>query len=669
MVKSSVPVFASEKFEGVAAVEMPLKNLAEESVYLDEASDIAYSFVMDKEFDVMVHPFWPTLSGDNAALPSITEIETSAKIETSLLPKIRQLKNGDVVTESIPGTSRITKGLYYANYAQFDAKFSCKFVEDTPYIVCVVVAEDSDAVRIPGLSSPGEHVFTYHRFDLVSPENVCIHFGRYSSHGSAVSFSPKALTDPGRFLAEETRSDVLAYKSEVQGSESKITELARADILLTYSLDEFWQKHELDQAESHKLEYYVPWRYVGTESGIFRMTPGMEMSKGYNFMNTAWYQMSKNFPNEIVITPPHFFFDVPVISFAKAIQIDGKDGKQFHGAVGFDVLREEFYDIFHESFDYCEGWCLVLDRSGYVIYGDDDYWKNRHITEVVPTIIPKMMKRKGLLVEYKCTITTEGVIGQSSVFDTAAFGQNGVVIEDGYYGVELISGTNAIFLNISEKVVDEKMGYYCPEDLADRICSDEISCPCYHWPKSTFCSDTRNANPPPCLDANPYIRDMKHGYPNINEDDPEELCYRHFEKWWERAGLRHLEWLWIVGLLGPIIGVLCFCGRASYVANESQQAPLQHIGFGQPGMPGVGAPPGGMAPPGYNDAQNLPGMQQQGPPGGGFFGTPGFQQPGSGQPGPGLEQQGVSSFGANPQNQSMFSPPGGQQNQFSQGMF
>lgn len=666
-IKASVPVFASDEFEGVAAVEMPVKNLAVEAVYLNEGSSNVYSFVMDKEFDVMAHSFWSTLPRENATLPSIAEIETSDKIEASLLPKIRQLKNGGIVTESIPGTSRIIKGQHYATYVQFDGQISCKFLEDTPYVVCVVVGEDSDSLQFQGLPNPGEDVFTYHRFDLLGAEKLCIHFGRFASRGSAVSFSPKALIDQGRYLEKETKSDAYWYKPEVQGSQSKITGLARADILLTYSLDEFWRKHELDRTASNKLEYFVPWRYVGTESGVFRMRPGMEMPKGYNFMYTAWYQMARNFPNDVVITPPHSIFGVQVISIAKAIQIDGEGGKQFHGAVGFDVLFAEFYEAFYRIFDDCEGLCLVLDRSGYVIFSHDhhDGWKPHHFTEVVPTIIPELMLSKGLLVEYNCTITASGVVDQWNVFDISAFDQSATISEDGYYEVQLISGTNAIFLNIPDEVADMDETSDCPKDLmTHRMCSDDISCPCYHWTKPTFCSATRNPNPPPCFDADPYIQEMELEFPGVDFDDEDEFCYDHFEEWRERAGIDNLGWLWITIFLffctaSGLVG-LCVYGLNA-VENESEQDRQQQLRLGQAGVPGTGIPPGGTAPPLYDDAKNLPGMQQQGPQGG-FFGATGFQQqPGFAQPDPG-------SFG-NPQSPSMFAPPGGQHNQFSGSVF
>ena len=104
--------------------------------------------------------------------------------------------------------------------------------------------------------------------------------------GAVVKFSAKAFTDPLNYLGlNETTSTVNAYRTYMTRRSSPNPGFKpgiRDTVAATGKVEDIWFR------ESRNYTKYLVWRYIGTDNGVFRMTPGILLPKLYDPRKRPW---------------------------------------------------------------------------------------------------------------------------------------------------------------------------------------------------------------------------------------------------------------------------------------------------------------------------------------------------------------------------------------------
>ena len=101
-----------------------------------------------------------------------------------------------------------------------------------------------------------------------------------------MKFSAEAFTDPFKYLSlNETTSSVNAYQAYMtrrRAPNPGFKPGIRDTVAATGIFEEIWFRGSREYAN------YLVWRYIGTENGVFRMTPGILLPKSYDPQKRPW---------------------------------------------------------------------------------------------------------------------------------------------------------------------------------------------------------------------------------------------------------------------------------------------------------------------------------------------------------------------------------------------
>ena len=64
---------------------------------------------------------------------------------------------------------------------------------------------------------------------------------------------------------------------------TKIQKSARRDIIATEIAQNLWTRQETDE-----LKNFIAWRYLGTETGIYRVYPAVQLSDNFDPVLAPW---------------------------------------------------------------------------------------------------------------------------------------------------------------------------------------------------------------------------------------------------------------------------------------------------------------------------------------------------------------------------------------------
>nr|XP_039259928.1 VWFA and cache domain-containing protein 1-like [Styela clava] len=280
-------VFVDDKLKGVISVDILLQVLISEVLNFEVQGDDAYVFVMDKNFNVIYHPFisYSSKREWSDRILNIRELEKSDDLQT-LLSKIQENQDSEsvssdrVITVSMKTTWRTLKDKINADYSLYNSKVTCTLTDFKLFTVCLNVIDGAEkTVHVKGVTVPEEFQFHYHRIDFSdNPEGDCSHLKNTSFLGTAVYLAPKAFVNPDRYLTEdEDPSRIEKYAKDIQTQSGNIiTDSAIQDIFLTFGLEEHWfESDENENLFKSQIASHVIWKYIGTKNGVLRIWPGV----------------------------------------------------------------------------------------------------------------------------------------------------------------------------------------------------------------------------------------------------------------------------------------------------------------------------------------------------------------------------------------------------------
>ncbi len=106
------------------------------------------------------------------------------------------------------------------------------------------------------------------------------------SLGTVVKFGAEAFTDPFNYLGlNETASSVNSYQAYMTRRSTPnpgFKLIIRDTVAATGKAEDIWFRGSREYAN------YLVWRYIGTENGVFRVTPGILLSKSYDPRKRPW---------------------------------------------------------------------------------------------------------------------------------------------------------------------------------------------------------------------------------------------------------------------------------------------------------------------------------------------------------------------------------------------
>lgn len=161
-----------------------------------------------------------------------------------------------------------------------------------------------------------------------------------------------------------------------------------ADVVITGNLESDWKESRNKKSNS------VVWRYIGTQSGVYRLFPGASLKARVNHKIKPWYRRAVSTAGQFALSYP--FNDTygrgRVISISKAIlkksrnthsQILDERQASLIGVAGMDMTLNSFRRMVLNVMPGClnEYDCFLMDQSGYLIFKLDEENDVVHLTE------------------------------------------------------------------------------------------------------------------------------------------------------------------------------------------------------------------------------------------------------------------------------------------------
>ncbi|XP_039260646.2 VWFA and cache domain-containing protein 1-like [Styela clava] len=546
VITASAAVVYDGTLKGVVGADISMRELLTEITYFKVNSDMGYSFLVDKNFRAIAHPFLPapsSVDGD-PVMVNITMLERSPALKDGLLPAIMNLYNHDSIHDMAATMEIRTMFVKEAEHGLVSAesklaRFSCQLVTDSPFAACVVV----DTVRNTQSTLEEQEVsdspsFQYHRLDLDPPENECLHLSRIAYHGSAVKLSPKAFKHMESYLEfEETANNVTSYKNMIENDfydeeGLQIEQAAVNDVRLTSRMDEIWKNNNIFNASIPAL-----WRYLGTESGVFRIWPGVRLAQEYDPTLRPWYKTAMAHRDDLAITTPYTDASTGmwIITMTKAVMVD--EGHPY-GVIASDVFLSDFKDMFL-GYECGREDCTLIDLSCHVIYHKSYSWSHgssdilgRDLTTVDPNLASVVFDQR-LLVTESCIDVNKIRTEHSCRVNLEKLDQlSEIDFEGKEFFARRIHGTNTVLI-----INHWDSHYYCTKHASvDEHChyddnSEYCESACHTSAKFDYCSNSESydwaLDPPPCVASKPKVSVL----PPVDALTDLPSCYDALASW------------------------------------------------------------------------------------------------------------------------------------------
>ncbi|KAL9960894.1 hypothetical protein ACROYT_G034402 [Oculina patagonica] len=415
MTTAALPCYYNNTFIGVVATDISMEDIQSQITYFRKGRS-SYAFMVDSFGRAMIHPLLPAPSEafEDPIFMDIAALEPASGFG-DVLASILRGEDGQktfVSKQFLAHGGKVTEGV---SVVELNSTYYWKFVPETSFAIGVVVpvGDTDETVAEQFLAQK----LLYHRLDLVKPANPCVHFSRYASAGTVVKFSPEAFTDPFNYLdLNETTSSVNAYHAYMTRKRAPNPGFKpgiRDTVAATGIVQDFWF------GGSQEYANYLIWRYIGTENGVFRITPGILLAKSFDPRKRPWYLKAKSNTGLVALTTPYMDAGgAGVVVTAAHTLYYGKanhahtTNDQVIGVIGADFPIQYFYRLMTETNSKCnesDKSCLVLDKAGFVIMHDDflspditaKALEYVHITEKEKDIAEDLIHR-GYMVRKQC---------------------------------------------------------------------------------------------------------------------------------------------------------------------------------------------------------------------------------------------------------------------------
>lgn len=370
----------TQRLLGVAGVDITLEQVLEDLALV--TAQRGWAILLDSTGRTYVHPKLasPTQVNQDPFLVHIDRLEQSSTFTTNILPSVLAGQTGSLQTTLIDFQSRGNAGEEGGQLVSVDVTYYWTPVANTDFMLVVVLPTSI----LPVYSAPQVTTHTYHRLDLDSQGQSVGADGR---RGGVLTNAGAPNPVPGEKLSpscyrqgyeytyrDETLQNLTDYRNwankafdplDVWSKKLTIPERIHGDLQLLHSITTCWN------AASRRQD--ALYRYVGTESGIFFMTPASAYVSEYDPRQRAWYKRALLNPGALALSAPYIdaASNLKVITLSKAIY----DGSRLFGVIGMDFELSRIRDIFTKDV-VCPGdsSCFLMDDSGYLINapnGDD----------------------------------------------------------------------------------------------------------------------------------------------------------------------------------------------------------------------------------------------------------------------------------------------------------
>lgn len=376
----TLPCYHRGKFIGVVGTDISMADLLSDVTYFQKGQS-SYAWMADSTGRTIMHPLLPAPSNayEDPIFMDITALET----EPSFHDVFQSIKVGGSGQKSFKSKRYLAKGGQVSEgvtVLELQSTYFWTPVSRTNFTVGIVVADGEKERMLSSLSIPSDFKFLYHRLDLMRPDKPCFHFSRYASKdASVVKFGLEAFTEPYQYLGlEETISRVRAYSSfltNLGSANPGFKPGVRDTVIASSSLDNIWFR------EKTAYSKYLVWRYFGSANGVFRITPGIIISKGYDPTKRPWYHAAVSNTGLVAISTPYIdAFGTGAVITASHTLYHGEASRQHTtkdqiiGVLGADFPLSYFQKLLTDTYPKCKELhyeCFVLDGAGFLIMHKD----------------------------------------------------------------------------------------------------------------------------------------------------------------------------------------------------------------------------------------------------------------------------------------------------------
>ncbi|EDV27552.1 uncharacterized protein TRIADDRAFT_53364 [Trichoplax adhaerens] len=414
----SIACYDSNELIGVVASDVSLIELFQRLPYF-RYGKYSYAFLIDKQGRLLIHPKQAYATKTNP-MPSILQLET-------MEPEFIQVAGINTILDGEGGEISVFAPLYLANGKDpadgsqvlfKNLTYVWRPIPKSPFIVVGVfpiedyVQNKAQNVYWQSFDEPAN----YHNLDnesIANGINICLlNTIALSPNNSTVKLAPGSFVLPLSYIVygetERLKLNIQQYlnSNATNNTNTIINSDVKPDVITTAHIIPTWLKNK-----KYSEENGVIFRYMATESGVFRIFPGVEANMEYDPRLDSWYHRSLKSYSKITVSSPFSENDKAwngYVTVSKTIYQGRKDhyhpgkGEVPVGVAGMDVTFGHFRNVLITGAPQCvlsDNDCYILDKLGYIIadFNNKAAQKKEHISQKFPWLTAYLVSKSSVL--------------------------------------------------------------------------------------------------------------------------------------------------------------------------------------------------------------------------------------------------------------------------------
>ncbi|NXL46978.1 CAHD1 protein, partial [Podilymbus podiceps] len=504
----SKPCYFGNLLLGIVGVDVNLAYILEDVTYYQDSLG-SYTFLIDNKGYTLMHPSLtrPYLLSEPPLHTDIIHYENIPKFEL-VRQNILSIPLGSQII-TVPVNSSLSwhlNKLREAGKEAYNVSYAWKMVQDTSFILCVVVIQPEIPVKqLKNLNTVPSSKLLYHRLDLLGQPNACLHFKQLATLESpTVMLSAGSFSSPYEHLSQpETKRMVEHYTAYLSDNTRLIANpglkfSVRNEVMATSHVTDEW----MTQMEISSLNSYIVRRYIATPNGVLRIYPGSLMDKAFDPTRRQWYLHAVANPGLITFTGP--YLDVGgagyVVTISHTVHSSSAQMSSGHSVavMGIDFTLRYFYKVLMDLLPVCnqDGGnkirCFIMEDRGYLVAhptlidpkGHAPV-EQQHITHKESLVANDILNHPNFVKKNLCNSFSDRTVQRFYKFNTSLVGDLTNLVHGSHcskYRLTRIPGTNA-FVGIVNETCDSLA--FCACSMVDRLClnchrmeQNECECPC-----------------------------------------------------------------------------------------------------------------------------------------------------------------------------------------------